>query len=65
MPTRAVAIKVAGKTGIEHLARRLREQDPPVIARVEKDVLILDPRSVLPEEDETLLRAVSVSLGRR
>ncbi len=65
IPTRVVAISIAGKAGVDGLARRLRKHRPPVVARVEKDALILDPRSVFPEEDETLLKAVSESLHTR
>jgi len=62
IPTRVVAISSAGKGGVNDLARRLRQHHPPVVARVEKDALILDPRSVFQEEDEALLKAVSESL---
>lgn len=34
---------------------RLRDSNPPVIARTEKDRVLLDPRTVLPGQDETLL----------
>ena len=33
----------------------LRKASPPVIARTENDRVLLDPRTVLPEQDETLL----------
>ena len=62
IPTRVVAISIAGKGGVESLARTLRQHHPSVVARVEKDALILDPRSVFQEEDEALLKAVSESL---
>jgi len=65
IPTRVVAISAAGKAGVDGLARRLRQHRPPVVARVEKDALLLDPRSVFPDEDETLLKAVSESLHTR
>ncbi|HET7011959.1 MAG TPA: L-seryl-tRNA(Sec) selenium transferase, partial [Anaerolineales bacterium] len=45
------------------LAEDLRRQDPPVIARIEQSGLVLDPRSVLPEEDEVLLAGVQRSLA--
>lgn len=63
MPTRVVAIRLAGKARIQDLAQRLRQHQPPVVARVEKDALLLDPRSVFPEEDEIMLRAVRQSLA--
>jgi L-seryl-tRNA(Ser) seleniumtransferase len=40
------------------LAERLRCGDPPVIARIEEDRLLLDPRTVLPGQEQTLLAAV-------
>jgi L-seryl-tRNA(Ser) seleniumtransferase len=39
-------------------ATRLRRHDPPVIARVAQDRLLLDPRTVLPGEDEIVLDAL-------
>ena len=36
----------------------LRGGDPPVIARVEQDGVLLDLRTVLPEEDEQLVKAL-------
>ncbi|MBN1680871.1 MAG: L-seryl-tRNA(Sec) selenium transferase [Anaerolineae bacterium] len=39
-------------------AAQLRRNDPPVIARVAHDRLLLDPRTVLPGQDEPLLAAV-------
>lgn len=39
-------------------AARLRAHDPPVIARVAHDRLLLDPRTVLPEQDADLLAAL-------
>jgi L-seryl-tRNA(Ser) seleniumtransferase len=34
---------------------KLRASNPPLIARTENDRILLDPRTVLPEQDETLL----------
>lgn len=39
----------------EWFHKRLRAAEPPVIARVESDQVMLDPRSVLPEQDEVLI----------
>ncbi len=39
-------------------ARRLRQAAPPVIARVARDQLLLDPRTLLPGEDATLVAVV-------
>ena len=41
------------------LALALRRNDPPVIARIHEDELLLDPRTVLPEEDESVSNALT------
>ena len=51
LPTKVLAIYT---DSVEELARQLRQADPPVIARIEADQLLLDPRTVLPEQDKTL-----------
>ncbi len=55
LPTRLVAL--AG-VDIKAIAERLRSREVPVIGRIEKDRLLLDPRSVLPEEDSIVLEAL-------
>ena len=42
----------------KRINQQLRRQKVPVIGRISDDVLLLDPRSVLPEEDETVLSAL-------
>jgi L-seryl-tRNA(Ser) seleniumtransferase len=44
---------------------RLREADPPIIARLEEDRLVLDPRTVLPEQEESLLIGIRNALSAR
>jgi L-seryl-tRNA(Ser) seleniumtransferase len=44
------------------LAARLRRADPPVITRIEDGRVLLDLRSVLPEQDPELERAVRAAL---
>jgi len=44
------------------LAAKLRDATPPVIARVEADLLILDPRAVLPEQDGQLIEILQNTL---
>ena len=49
--------------GPEALTRRLRQGSPPVMARIEGDRTLLDPRTVLPEEEADLLRVLKDSLS--
>ena len=42
--------------------RRLRGANPPVVARIEADRVLLDPRTVLPDEDDALLQAVRAAV---
>jgi L-seryl-tRNA(Ser) seleniumtransferase len=64
LPTRLVAIAPQGEANATEFARRLRLGQPPVVARIERDYLLLDPRTVLPEEDASLIAAVRAALGR-
>ena len=50
--------------GAVGVMERLRQGDPPVVARIEEDRVLLDPRTVLPEEDEALLLGVRAALAR-
>lgn len=59
LPTRLVALRSRrGRAAVREMARALRLWEPPVIGRISDDVLLLDPRTVLPEEDGTVLRAL-------
>ena len=60
-PIPTVLIAIAGPAS--RIATALRQGDPPVIARIEKDECCLDPRTVLTGEDETLLDAVELALA--
>jgi len=46
----------------DQLARVLRTQTPPVVARILKDKLVLDPRTVLPDQDDGLLSSIVTGL---
>ena len=52
LPTRALALEVPSP---DALAARLRAGDPPVVARIEGQRLLLDPRTVLPGRTRVLL----------
>ena len=60
-PSFAVAI---GGGPATRIAETLRSADPPVIARIVEERVALDLRSVLPEDDEVLTRAVSGALAK-
>ncbi len=49
------------KSSAKFLAK-LRKHTPPVIARAEDDQVLLDPRTVLPEQEPALLAALSEAL---
>lgn len=57
LPTKLVAIAGDGAY-LSDLARCLRTGNPPVVARIEHDTLLLDPRTVRPDEDRVLVVAV-------
>jgi L-seryl-tRNA(Ser) seleniumtransferase len=59
LPTRLLALSYEGLTADE-LAARLRAGDPPVIARVEDGRVLLDLRTVFPEQD----RSIADVMGR-
>ncbi len=44
---------------------KLRASDPPLIARTENDRILLDPRTVLPEQDEVLLSILKSLLSEK
>jgi L-seryl-tRNA(Ser) seleniumtransferase len=60
LPTRLVALDVESPDAV---AARLRAGDPSVIARIEDGHLVLDPRTVLPEQEPMLWQAVPAAAG--
>jgi L-seryl-tRNA(Ser) seleniumtransferase len=54
IPTRLVRLTARGRSA-SWLQRRLRQQRPPVITRIEDDRVLVDLRTVAPEHDEQLL----------
>jgi L-seryl-tRNA(Ser) seleniumtransferase len=55
LPTKLVTLTTAHP---DQLVTALRAANPPVIARIEEDRLVLDPRTVLAEEEPKLLEAI-------
>jgi L-seryl-tRNA(Ser) seleniumtransferase len=60
LPTRLVSLGPGtGKASAQRLAESLRKNSRcPVIGRINEDVLLLDPRTVLPEEDGIMLEVL-------
>ena len=53
----------AASGGPQGVMERLRQSDPPVVARIEEDRVFLDPRTVLPGEEQDLLSAVAAAMA--
>ena len=67
LPTRLVAIGPGGKKAsplVLKLAQALRTREVPVIGRIQDNVLLLDPRTVLPEEDAMVITALRDVCGK-
>jgi len=62
LPTKLVSIGGRGpKRGTKPaqlISQKLRQSNPPIVGRISDDMLFLDPRSVLPEEDSMLLQTL-------
>ncbi len=46
----------------QELSRRLREGEPPVVGRVEDEAVLLDLRTVHPDQDAALAEALRAAL---
>jgi L-seryl-tRNA(Ser) seleniumtransferase len=63
LPGPVVAIDAGPGGGVDALAAALRRNDPPVMARIRQDRLVLDPRTLSDEEAREVARAVRAALG--
>lgn len=61
LPTALFALTVPNPN---HFLSLLRRTSQPVIARIENDRVVMDPRTVLPEQEHTLLAAVRQALNQ-
>ncbi len=57
LPTRLVALSHANLSA-DDLATRLRTAEPPVVARVEEGRVLIDLRTVFPDQDELIVSAL-------
>ena len=60
LPTRLVALDVDSPDAV---SANLRAGDPPAITRIEDGRLVLDPRTVMPEQEAALLRLVAEAIS--
>lgn len=62
LPTSVLLIRPARGSAAD-LLRRLRDHEPPVIGRIEQERVLLDPRTVLADEDDQLVDAIARALS--
>ena len=64
LPTKLLSLDCGSiPGGPEGLMQRLRAADPPVIGRIEDGRVLLDPRTVLPDQEPQFLEGLLKSLG--
>ena len=61
LPTRLLALRLEGASA-DALLAHLRAQSPPVVARIEEDSVVLDLRTVAPEDDQLLGRLIGAAV---
>lgn len=61
LPTALFALKTASP---DDFLAALRRGNPPVIGRIVDDLVVFDPRTVLPEQEAALLAQIRACLGR-
>ena len=59
LPTWVTRIPSLQPGEAEKMAQRLRDNNPPIVARIEDDAVILDPRTVLPGDESDLREALN------
>ena len=62
LSTKLTAVKVQGRGG-QTFAEKLRSYQPPIIARVEKTQVILDPRTIDPKDDMLVLQSLKTAMS--
>ena len=64
LPTRVVRVAVSGLSA-EQLSGALRHHEPPVVARIVKDRVLIDPRTLLPGDEDVIVAALAEAAKRR
>jgi L-seryl-tRNA(Ser) seleniumtransferase len=62
LPTYTVSIK-SDEISVNDLEERLRKSNPPIIARIKEDSLIIDARTIRNEDLESLVKGVKLALS--
>ena len=62
LPTWALQVRPPNGVTVDSLAKSLRTGPTPVLGRIDDDTLLLDPRTVLPEQEAALKDAVIEAL---
>ena len=60
LPSRIVSVDASAVGGAAELARRLRTGLPPIVARIEGERVLLDPRTIPPERDAEVGDAIAI-----
>ena len=63
LPSRVLAVAGSGGRLLE-LAQRLRRGSPAVVGHIDGDMLLLDPRTVLPDQDHALMTALRQAMSQ-
>ncbi|HLH62919.1 MAG TPA: L-seryl-tRNA(Sec) selenium transferase [Ktedonobacteraceae bacterium] len=64
LPTTLLALDAAGVSiPLDELAKRLRTRKIPIIGRIFRDALLLDPRTVLEEQDGEVIEGLVEQIG--
>ncbi len=64
LPTQLVAVRPSPQWGsVADLERALRRQDPPVLARTQHGFLLIDPRTLLPGDEDAVVAALVAALA--
>ena len=65
LPTTLLALDAGNVSmSLDELAKRLRLRKSPLIVRILRDALLIDPRTVLEEQDNEVVQALVEELGR-
>ena len=64
LPTAVLAIEAGAEFSADAFAASLRKSPVAVVARIENDRVLLDTRTVLPDQDFAVVEAIIYSLDR-